>query len=119
MKCANQSLEIKNHIEIQISSDLLEYYCAQDEGIQASWDYMLVIVVISVSFRESTLLRLETETVTSLALDLDKVDLVSSSPLTVVFKPEELDKSLPVLHLLNPPVGCFLLLSHSQRQREL
>ena len=34
---------------------------------------MLVIVVISVSFRESTLLRLETDTVTSLALDLEKV----------------------------------------------
>ena len=54
-------------------SDLIKYYCAQDDGIEASGDYMLVIVVISVSFRESTLLRLETETVTSLALDLEKV----------------------------------------------
>ena len=42
---------------------------------------MLVIVVISVSFRESTLLRLETDTVTSLALDLEKVEIVSSSSL--------------------------------------
>ena len=32
--------------------------------------HMFVIVVISVSLRESTLLRLDTETVTSLELDL-------------------------------------------------
>ena len=43
------------------------------------------MVVISVSFRESTLLRLETDTVTSLALDLHKANIFSSSSLT--FKP--------------------------------
>ena len=51
-------------------ADLLQYNCAQDLMVLKLADYMFVIVVISVSFRESTLLRLETDTVTSLALDL-------------------------------------------------
>ena len=57
-------------------ADLLQYNCAQDLMVlklAVTTDYMFVIVVISVSFRESTLLRLETDTVTSLALDLHKV----------------------------------------------
>ena len=33
--------------------------------------------------------------------------------------PEELDKSLSVLHLLHPSVGCFLLSLHFQSQNEL
>ena len=61
----NQSIR-KSHWD----SNLINYDCeCDDDGILTN--YMFVIVVISVSLRDSTLLRLETDTVTSLELDLD------------------------------------------------